>query len=122
MKLCLSVVSVDSKITPSLTVAAIMAAEERRKQKEQIKILKQQVGLLNACADKCFSCLSPYLSVLTHTASVSAAGNAEWLFCAALKLAFQLPLLPLLLNLLLFFWFFSVQPNRKRVVRKKIFI
>lgn len=69
-----------------------------------------------------FSCLSPYLSVLTHTASVSAAGNAEWLFCAALKLAFQLPLLPLLLNLLLFFLFFLVQPNRKRVVRKKIFI
>lgn len=28
-----------------LTFAAIMAAEERRKQKEQIKILKQQVGL-----------------------------------------------------------------------------
>lgn len=29
-----------------LLFAAIMAAEERRKQKEQIKILKQQVGLI----------------------------------------------------------------------------
>lgn len=31
-----------------------MAAEERRKQKEQIKILKQQVGLPYMCASKSY--------------------------------------------------------------------
>lgn len=47
---------------------AIMAAEERRKQKEQIKILKQQVGFLfyASIADKSFLSLALYLCVLTH--------------------------------------------------------
>jgi len=40
------VIFVDANITLTLTFEAIMAAEERRKQKEQIKILKQQVGVL----------------------------------------------------------------------------
>lgn len=82
-----------------------MAAEERRKQKEQIKILKQQVGVLHMCADKSLSSLSPYLSFLTHIVPVFTAGSAEWLFCGALKLAFQLPSLPLVLNLLLCLFF-----------------
>lgn len=43
--------------TLTLTLEAIMAAEERRKQKEQIKILKQQVGVLYVCADISFSSL-----------------------------------------------------------------
>lgn len=92
-----------------------MAAEERRKQKEQIKILKQQVGVLHMCADKSFSSLSPYLSFLTHVVPVFTAGNAEWLFCDALKLAFQLPSLLLVLNLLLCLF---AHPNWNRVLGK----
>lgn len=37
-------------------------------------------------------------SVLTHIVPVFTAGNAEWLFCDALKLAFQLPSLLLVLK------------------------
>lgn len=84
-----------------MTLVAIMAAEERRKQKEQIKILKQQVGLLCGCAD----CIFPFFSLSkcpdTHTLPVSTAGNVELLFFDPLKLTFQLPLLLVVLNLLL---------------------
>lgn len=44
-----------------------MAAEERRKQKEQIKILKQQVGLLCGCADCIFPVFSLSKCPDTHT-------------------------------------------------------
>lgn len=50
-----------------LTLVAIMAAEERRKQKEQIKILKQQVGLLCGCADWIFPFFSLSKCPDTHT-------------------------------------------------------
>lgn len=79
-----------------------MAAEERRKQKEQIKILKQQVGLLFILS-VLTNLFSPYLSVLTHVVPVFAAENAERLFCDALKLFNYHPLLLLLKLLLSFF-------------------
>lgn len=77
-----------------------MAAEERRKQKEQIKILKQQVGLFFTCvpANLFTTLLSSSKSALTHIVPVFTAGNAEWLFCDALKLAFQLPSLLVVLK------------------------
>lgn len=61
----------------------------------------------------------PYLSVLTHTLPVSTAGNVELLFFDPLKLTFQLPLLLVVLNLLL--WL-SARPNWNRVVGKWFYL
>lgn len=45
-----------------LIFAAIIAAEEKRKQKEQMKILKQQVGLLLTWTTRiCWQIFSPFI-------------------------------------------------------------
>lgn len=69
-----------------LIFAAIMAAEERRKQKEQIKILKQQVGVL-LTSTICWQIFSffIYMSIVP----VITAENAEFFFLS-LKCDFSL--------------------------------